>query len=122
MGSLLAGTEESPGVYYFQDGMRVKSYRGMMSRDVLDKDKSKGEFVVAQGVSGAVVDKGSLHRFLPYQAQSIRHGLQDAGTPSIDDLHSRLFDGRLRFEVRSSAAQREGGIHDLHSWKSTVTG
>jgi len=118
MGSLLAGTEESPGVYYFQDGMRVKSYRGMLSRDALERDKGKGEFVVSQGVSGAVVDKGSLHRFLPYQAQSIRHGLQDAGTPSIDDLHTKLFDGRLRFEVRSAASQREGGIHDLHSYET----
>jgi len=118
MGSLLAGTEESPGVYHFQDGMRVKSYRGMLSRDVLSKQASKkNEFVVPQGVSGAVVDKGSLHRFIPYQAQSIRHGLQDVGAVSVVELHRQLFTGRLRFEVRSPAAQKEGGVHDLHSWK-----
>lgn len=118
MGSLLAGTEESPGVYHFQDGMRVKSYRGMLSRDVLLKDKTKkSEFVVPQGVSGAVVDKGSLHRFIPYQAQSIRHGLQDIGAISVSELHKQLYSGRVRFEVRSPAAQKEGGVHDLHSWK-----
>jgi len=122
MGSLLAGTEESPGSYHFQDGMRVKSYRGMLSRDVLLKQSTKSEFVVPQGVSGAVVDKGSLHRFIPYQAQSVRHGLQDIGAVSVSELHRQLFAGRLRFEVRSPAAQKEGGVHDLHSWKATVTG
>jgi IMP dehydrogenase len=122
MGSLLAGTEESPGAYHFQDGMRVKSYRGMLSRDVLLKQTKKNEFVVPQGVSGAVVDKGSLHRFIPYQAQSIRHGLQDVGSVSVSELHRQLFSGRLRFEIRSPAAQKEGGVHDLHSWKATVTG
>jgi IMP dehydrogenase len=118
MGSLLAGTEESPGVYHFENGMRVKSYRGMLSRDVLVKQHAKkNEFVVPQGVSGAVVDKGSLHRFIPYQAQSIRHGLQDIGAVSVIELHRQLYSGRLRFEVRSPAAQKEGGVHDLHSWK-----
>jgi len=123
MGSLLAGTEESPGIYHFQDGVRVKSYRGMLSKDVLLKQHSKkNEFVVPQGVSGAVVDKGSLHRFIPYQAQSIRHGLQDVGAVSVKELHKQLFSGRLRFEIRSPAAQKEGGVHDLHSWKATVAG
>lgn len=120
MGSLLAGTEESPGVYHFQDGMRVKAYRGMMSRDVLKQQKTQLEFVIPQGVSGAVVDKGSVHKFIPYQAQSVRHGLQDIGTVSIAALHEQLYSGRLRFELRSPAAQKEGGVHDLHSWKPSL--
>lgn len=123
MGGLLAGTEESPGAYHFQDGMRVKSYRGMMSRDVLSKQTDpKKDFVVPQGVSGAVVDKGTLHRFIPYQVQSVRHGLQDIGAQSVVELHNQLYSGRLRFELRSPAAQKEGGVHDLHSWKATFMG
>jgi IMP dehydrogenase len=70
----------------------------------------------AHSVSGAVVDKGSARRFLPYQAQSVRHGFQDLGVKSIPELHGALYAGRLRFEVRSSAAQREGGVHDLHHY------
>ena len=117
MGSLLAGTEESPGQYYFQDGIRLKHYRGQLSLDSLRRVGAKTDTpLFAQGVSGAVVDKGSTRKFIPYQAQSIRHGLQDLGVVSIAELHKRLFDQRLRFEVRSSAAQREGGVHDLHTF------
>mmetsp|Transcript_15204 Transcript_15204/g.18442 ORF Transcript_15204/g.18442 Transcript_15204/m.18442 type:complete len:522 (-) Transcript_15204:177-1742(-) len=116
MGSLLAGTEESPGSYYFQDGMRLKKYRGNFSLESLSQGNVSGGVMFAQGVSGAVVDKGTAKRFIPYQAQSIRHGLQDLGIISIEQLHESLYDGRLRFEVRSSAAQREGGVHDLHSY------
>lgn len=70
----------------------------------------------SHGVSGAVVDKGSVKRFLPYQAKSLRHGFQDIGVSSIEQLHDFLFSRKIRFEVRSSAAQREGAIHDLHSY------
>mmetsp|Transcript_7192 Transcript_7192/g.8657 ORF Transcript_7192/g.8657 Transcript_7192/m.8657 type:complete len:319 (-) Transcript_7192:1525-2481(-) len=116
MGSLLAGTEESPGSYYFQDGMRLKKYRGNFSLESLAQGNVTGGVMLAQGVSGAVVDKGTARRFIPYQAQSIRHGLQDLGIKTIEEVHKSLYDGRLRFEVRSSAAQREGGVHDLHSY------
>ena len=115
MGSLLAATEESPGEYYFDEkGMRLKEYRGMHSQEVISAQRGDRSNVrLAQGVKGAVVDKGSVHRFLLYQAQSVKHGFQDVGVQSIDQLHTYLFNQRLRFEVRSGAAMREGGVHDL---------
>ena len=75
---------------------------------------------VAQGVSGAVTDKGTLRRYIPYLMQGIRHGLQDAGIKSVKIGHERLNNGKLKFEIRSPAAQREGGVHGLHSYQKRL--
>mmetsp|Transcript_26435 Transcript_26435/g.61926 ORF Transcript_26435/g.61926 Transcript_26435/m.61926 type:complete len:519 (+) Transcript_26435:105-1661(+) len=128
MGSMLAGTDEAPGEYFYQDGVRLKRYRGMGSLEAM-KSGSEKRYVwdtasthvkVAQGVSGAVTDKGTLRRYIPYLMQGIRHGLQDAGIKSVDIARERLYNGKLRFEIRSPAAQKEGGVHGLHSYQKRL--
>ncbi len=123
LGSMLAGTHEAPGEYFYENGVRVKRYRGMASIEAMERGGGKRYFAesqkirVAQGVSGTVLDKGSLLDYIPYIAQGVRHALQDLGCRSVRVLHERLASGALRFERRSPAAQAEGSVHGLVSFK-----
>lgn len=125
-GSLFAGTEEAPGQYFFQDGVRLKKYRGMGSIEAMSQGSSKRYFAqsaavkVAQGVSGAVVDKGSLKKYIPYLQQGIKHGLQDLGQSNLADVHTALENEELRFELRTPAAQREGNVHGLYTYEKRL--
>lgn len=48
--------------------------------------------------------------------QAVKQGLQDLGAVDIGTLHRSLNEGILRMEVRSSGAQAEGNVHDMHSY------
>lgn len=140
MGGLLAGTTESPGEYFVsREGQLVKAYRGMGSIAAMEDKKagvgstnpndpkasnagtaryfSEGDkLLVAQGVSGSVLDRGSITKFVPYLIAGIQHSLQDIGVQSLTALRQGVMDGEVRFELRTVSAQAEGNVHGLHSF------
>jgi IMP dehydrogenase len=130
MGWMFAGTEEAPGDYFYENGVRLKRYRGMASLEAMAAGGDKRyqtkaddrKVKVAQGVAGSVLDKGPLNDYVPYLVQGLRQSLQDMGIKSVTALHKGLDDGSLRFEMRSLAAQIEGGVHGLHSYKDSGVG
>ena len=139
MGGLLAGTTESPGEYFVsREGQLVKAYRGMGSIAAME-DKKAGKGVpgkgaqvgnagtaryfsendgvlVAQGVSGSVLDRGSVTKFVPYLMAGLQHSMQDVGVKSLTELRRLVKDGKVRFELRTASAQAEGNVHGLHSY------
>ncbi|EGD90621.1 inosine-5'-monophosphate dehydrogenase [Trichophyton rubrum D6] len=136
MGGLLAGTTESPGQYFVsREGQLVKAYRGMGSIDAMEEKKAGGSsagnkstagtaryfsekdsLLVAQGVSGSVLDRGSITKFVPYLIAGVRHSFQDMGVKSLRELHDGVAKGTVRFEVRTTSAQAEGNVHGLHTY------
>jgi len=95
--------------------------KGSEKRYVWENSSSAPHSIkVAQGVSGAVQDKGTLLRYIPYLVQGVRHGMQDAGVKSLDEMWDGLYNDKVRFEIRSPAAQKEGGVHGLHSYQKRL--
>ena len=140
MGGLLAGTSESPGNYFVsREGQLVKAYRGMGSIDAMEEKKASGagsgrkatqqssagtaryfsegdRLLVAQGVSGSVLDRGSVTKFVPYLIAGLQHSLQDIGVKSLPGLRKGVAEGDIRFELRTVSAQAEGNVHGLHTF------
>ena len=127
-------------VSILSEGVKLKKYRGMGSLEAMKKGSDDRYFAnvqethsmhnsgvrsakvaIAQGVTGTVVDKGSLKRYLPYLIGGVRHGFQDLGIKDIDGMeHRRNKTKQIRFEIRSPAAQKEGNVHSLYSYSKTT--
>ena len=109
VGSLFGGTEEAPGEFFYSDGVRMKTYRGMGSLEAMQRRSGERYFAesqsikVAQGVSGAVTDKGSVKTLIPHVMRGVRLGLTNVGCGSVVELHDTLNSQELRFELRTAA-------------------
>jgi IMP dehydrogenase len=121
VGSLFAGTEESPGETVFFRGRTFKSYRGMGSLGAMalgSKDRygqheiGATEKFVPEGVEGRVPYKGKLKDLVHQLAGGLRQGMGYCGTPSIPDLRTQA-----RFLRVSTAGMLENHPHDVEITK-----
>lgn len=110
MGRMFAGCNEAPG---WKDHRKV--YRGMASLEVLESGGNGryGTQAIPQGVSAFVEPAGSVFDKLDFLKASLEYSFQDMGVTNISLLHTRMFNGKVRFEVRSPSAQFEGSAHIL---------
>ena len=117
IGSLLAGTEESPGETVLFQGRRYKVYRGMGSIEAM-KEGSKDRYfqegvegeskLVPEGIVGRVPYQGSIADTIYQLIGGLRAGMGYVGAPSIKELQARA-----RFMRITAAGLREGHVHDV---------
>ena len=117
VGSILAGTEESPGAPIVRDGRRFKVVRGMASltanidRRAIDQGQVADEDwadVVPEGVEGMVPFRGGVSDILHQLVGGLRSGLSYAGARDIVDLWNKA-----EFIRITSGGLRESGAHDM---------
>jgi len=116
IGSLFAGTEESPGETILFQGRTFKSYRGMGSISAMaagsgDRYAQEGSEVsklVPEGIEGRVPYKGLLAEMVLQLVGGLRSGMGYCGCATITDLHQQA-----RFIRITSAGLRESHVHDV---------
>jgi len=116
IGSLLAGTEESPGETILYQGRTFKSYRGMgsmsaMSQGSADRyaqEATTGGKLVPEGIEGRVPYKGMLAELVYQLVGGLRAGMGYCGCRTIQDLR-----GHTKFVRVTSAGLRESHVHDV---------
>ena len=107
-GSLLAGTQETPGAAYKDSqGHSWKEYRGMASKEA--QMRWRGKYSSFEGVSARVPCRGPVAEVVKDLEKGIRSGLSYSGTRSIAELQARA-----EFIVQTPAGQSESNTHITH--------
>nr|WP_106782076.1 IMP dehydrogenase [Lysinibacillus timonensis] len=118
LGSLLAGTSESPGETEIFQGRRFKVYRGMGSLAAMEKGSKDRYFqedakkLVPEGIEGRLPYKGPLADTIHQLVGGIRAGMGYCGAPNLEDLRERS-----QFIRMTGAGLRESHPHDVQITK-----
>ena len=121
LGSLLAGTKESPGETIIYEGRKFKSYRGMGSVEAMKKGSKDRYFqdveddikkLVPEGIVGRVPYKGELYESIHQFVGGIRAGMGYCGTNSIEALKENG-----QFVQITAAGIRESHPHNIQITK-----
>jgi len=116
VGSMLAGTEESPGDTIIYEGRRFKSYRGMGSVEAMQQGSKDRYFqdaeddikkLVPEGISGRVPYKGTVQEIMYQIVGGLRAGMGYCGASQLDSLRNAKF---IRI---TSAGVKESHPHDV---------
>ena len=118
IGSLVAGTEESPGDTIIFNGRKFKSYRGMGSLEAMEqKNGSKDRYfqgdtkdvkkLVPEGIAGRVPYKGTVQEVIYQLMGGLRSGMGYCGAASIEKLHG------AKFTRITNAGVLESHPHDI---------
>lgn len=117
IGSLIAGTDESPGEIIEQGGRKFKSYRGMGSLGAMElgsKDRygqgavSDNKKLVPEGIEGQVPYRGSVEENIFQMLGGIRSGMGYVGAQTLESLYERAI-----FTKITSASLKESHPHDI---------
>jgi IMP dehydrogenase len=117
IGSMLAGTDESPGMILTRRGHRYKASRGMASREAtIERNLKEGndltqeevEEYVAEGVEAAVPYRGKVREVLMQLVGGLQSGMSYSGAHSIEELQQKAIFLRM-----TGAGLRESGPHDV---------
>jgi IMP dehydrogenase len=114
IGSLLAGTDESPGETILYQGRTFKTYRGMGSMSAMSQgqanryEQDPASKLVPEGIEGRVAAKGPLADLVYQLVGGLRSGMGYCGVPDIASLQKNA-----RFMRISPAGLRESHVHDV---------
>ncbi len=120
MGSIFAGTEESPGETIIYEGRKFKEYRGMGSMGAMGAGSSDRYFqdvedevkkFVPEGIEGRVAYKGTLQEIVYQFTGGLRAGMGYCGAKNISDLQQATF-----IKI-TNAGMRESHAHDIEITK-----
>jgi len=117
IGSLFAGTEESPGEVFLYQGRSYKSYRGMGSLGAMARGSADRYFqaevndnlkLVPEGIEGRVAYKGPVETVIHQLVGGLRAGMGYTGNRTIAELQTKA-----EFRRITSAGWRESHVHDV---------